>query len=95
MEALETNLRNRIHGGVIECFEGDAEAVDIALISTDYIVYGILNVYSNWLSGCYEAKSLEEVNRGLEPLIKETRSILAATPRYQVQQQKKADGSAE
>jgi hypothetical protein len=94
MEALETNLRNRIHEDVAECFEGDAEAADIALVSTDYIVHGILNVYSNWLSGCYEAKSLEEANRSLESLIKGTGSILAAMPRYQMQRQKKAAGSA-
>lgn len=95
MEALEANLRNRIHEDVAERFEDDSEAANIALISTDYIVHGILNVYSNWLSGCYEAKSLDEVNRSLEPLIKGTGSVLAATPRYQMQRQKKTDGLQE
>jgi AcrR family transcriptional regulator len=95
MEALEKSLRIRIHDDIVEGFEGDKEAADIALITTDYIVHGILNVYSNWLSGYYETKSLEEVNRSLEPLIKGTGTMLVATACYQNERQKRTASRGE
>ena len=56
----------------MHAYADDKEALTLALISTDYVMHGILSVYDSWLFGSYTDQTLDEVNEMLERLIKGT-----------------------
>ena len=68
--ALEQNLKRRIRDEIVHTYADDKEALTLALISTDYVMHGILSVYDSWLFGSYTDQTLDEVNEMLERLIK-------------------------
>lgn len=70
--ALEQNLKRRIRDEIVHTYADDKEALTLALISTDYVMHGILSVYDSWLFGSYTDQTLDEVNEMLERLIKGT-----------------------
>lgn len=82
MTALEKNLRARIRDEIVTAYGDDKEGLTLALISTDYIVHGILSVYNSWITDSYTDQTFEEVNATLEPLIKGTGVLLEGSGRY-------------
>lgn len=76
MAALEKNLRTHIREEIVRTHQDDKDALTRALISTDYIVHGILSVYDSWIFDSYTDQTLEEVNAALEPLIKGAGTLL-------------------